>query len=59
MKIQQIPQFRFLLFLIGLLPLAAAPARAIGEPTAEAISAFNAYVKAVESRLARQHQIPK
>ncbi len=56
MKIQQIPQFRFLLFLIGLLTLAAAPARATGEPTAEAISAFNAYVKTVESRLARQHQ---
>lgn len=55
MTIRQIPQFRILLFLMGMLTLAA-PARATGEPTAEAISAFNAYVKTVESRLAQQHQ---
>jgi len=46
-----------ILFLItGLFAFMAAPVCANAEPTPEAISAFNAYVKAVESRLAQQHQ---
>jgi hypothetical protein len=34
----------------------AAPGRVIAEPTPAAVTAFNSYVRAVESRLAQQHQ---
>src|SRR5580704_10322058 len=53
---RQISNFLNLSFIVGLLALTIAPACANAEPTAEAITAFNAYVKAVESRLAQQHQ---
>jgi hypothetical protein len=43
------------LFLIGLLFVAAVAA---AEPPAAAVSAFNLYVAALESRLARQHRTP-
>jgi hypothetical protein len=43
-------------FILGLLAFTAAPASAKAEPTPEAITAFNAYVKTVESRLAQQRQ---
>jgi hypothetical protein len=38
--------------------LAAVPGCAAAEPSAEAVAAFNSYVSAVESRLARQHGSP-
>jgi hypothetical protein len=53
---RQISNFRNLLFILGLLSFTATPTRAKAEPTPEAISAFNVYVKTVESRLAQQHQ---
>ena len=56
MTSRQISNFLNLSFILGLLAFAAAPSSAKAEPTAEAITAFNAYVKAVESRLAQQHQ---
>jgi hypothetical protein len=40
----------------GLLLLLDAPGLLLGEPTAAAVSAFNAYSKSVESRLAQQHR---
>jgi hypothetical protein len=49
-------QFRILFFIIALLTFAADPHCAEADPTPEAVSAFNAYVKTVESRLAQQHQ---
>jgi hypothetical protein len=54
----QISKLRILFLISGLLTFLAAPTCATGEPTAEAISAFNAYINAVESRLAKQHQSP-
>ena len=42
----------------GLLLFLNAPRLLIGEPTPAAASAFNSYSKAVESRLAQQHQSP-
>ena len=56
MTLCQVSKFRILFLVSGLLILVAAPSCASGEPTAEATSAFNAYLKAVESRLANQHQ---
>jgi hypothetical protein len=53
---RQISNFLNLSFVLGLLVFTAAPTCAQAEPTPEAITAFNAYVKAVESRLAQQHQ---
>jgi hypothetical protein len=53
---RQILTFRVLFFFAGLITFAAAPTCARAEPTPEAVSAFNAYVKTVESRLAQQHQ---
>src|ERR1700758_3040001 len=53
---RQIPNFRHLFFLLGLLACTVAPTCAKAEPTPEAIAAFNAYVKTVESRLTQQHQ---
>jgi hypothetical protein len=56
MSSRQKSGFLKIFFLLGVLVFSAAPTCAIAEPTAEAITAFNAYVKAVESRLALQHQ---
>jgi hypothetical protein len=53
---RQISNFLNLSFVLGLLVFTAAPTCAQAEPTPEAITAFNAYVKAVESRLAQLHQ---
>src|SRR5208283_1080378 len=57
MTLRRISTIRILFFLItGLLTFVAAPTYATGEPAPEAISAFNAYIHGVESRLAQQHQ---
>jgi hypothetical protein len=53
---RQISNFLNLFFIVGLLVFTIAPACANAEPTAEAITAFDAYVKTIESRLAQQHQ---
>jgi hypothetical protein len=53
---RQISTFGNLIFILGLLAFMAAPTCAKAEPKPEAVSAFNAYVKTVESRLAQQHQ---
>ena len=42
----------------GLLLFLDAPRLLMGEPTPTAVSAFNSYSKAVESRLVQQHQSP-
>lgn len=46
-------------FLCWLVILVAAPRCAEAEPSTAAVSAFNSYVRAVESRLAEQHRSPK
>ncbi len=43
--------------LCGLLLFLVAPVCVEGEPPAAAVSAFNNYVRAIESRLARQHRL--
>jgi hypothetical protein len=53
---RQIATSRILVLITGLFAFVAAPSGAQAEPKPEAVSAFNAYVKAVESRLAQQHQ---
>jgi hypothetical protein len=53
---RQISKLRILLLIHGLFIFVAAPIGAKAEPTAEAVTAFNAYIKTVESRLAQQHQ---
>jgi hypothetical protein len=53
---RQISTSRFLFLFAGLFTIMAAPTGAKAEPTPEAVTAFNDYVKAVESRLAHQHQ---
>jgi hypothetical protein len=53
---RQISTSRILYLITGFFIFMAAPVCANAEPTLEAISAFNAYVKAAESRLAQQHQ---
>jgi hypothetical protein len=52
---REFSRFRARFVLCGLLISAAAPG-CIGEPAPSAISAFNSYVSAVESRLAEQHR---
>jgi hypothetical protein len=44
--------------LLVLLPLAAAPCCVVAEPSPAAVSSFNAYIGALESRLAQQHRAP-
>jgi hypothetical protein len=56
MRLPKVSLFRILFLFIGLWTLVANPPGSMAEPRAEAISAFNTYVNAVESRLARQHQ---
>jgi hypothetical protein len=48
------PDFR-IFFLAGLLLMVTASGCAVGEPAPAAVSGFDAYVGAVEARLARQH----
>jgi len=45
--------------LCGLLLSLAVPRRTLAEPTPAAIAAFNAYVSALEARLAQQHRSPQ
>jgi len=45
-------------WLLVLLPLAAIPSYVVAEPASAAVSAFNSYIGAVESRLAQQHRAP-
>ena len=47
---------RMVLVVGGLLLLLVAPRLALGEPTPAAVSGFNSYSKAVETRLAQQHK---
>jgi len=56
MKKRHSAHFRKMFVICGLLFLMDAPRFLMGEPTPAAVSAFNSYSKAVESRLARQHQ---
>ncbi|HEY1903701.1 MAG TPA: hypothetical protein VGG56_14805 [Terracidiphilus sp.] len=58
MKRRQLFRFRLLFLVCGLLALAAVPGRALTEPTAAAVGAFNSYVGAVEARLTQQHRAP-
>jgi len=50
--------FREMSVICGLLLLMGAPRLLMGEPTPAAVSAFNSYSKALESRLAQQHRSP-
>jgi len=52
----QNPNRRIFSLICGLLICVGVSGNAMGEPTASAVSAFNAYVAKVESRLAQQHQ---
>ena len=53
---RQISTSQILFLITGLFAFMAAPVCANAEPTPEAATAFNGYVKAVETRLAQQHQ---
>jgi hypothetical protein len=53
---RQISTLRILFLITGLFTVTGASTCAQAEPKPEAVSAFNAYVKAVESRLTQQHQ---
>ena len=53
---RQLSYSRLVLVFFGLLIPSAATRCAFGEPTAAAVSAFNSYTGAIESRLAQQHQ---
>src|SRR5665213_2847075 len=48
--------YRAFAIICGVLILIAAPGCVVAEPTPAALAAFNSYVRAVESRLAQQHQ---
>jgi len=56
MTIRLFAPSRKLTVLCGLLLFLDAPRLLLGEPTHAAVSAFNAYSKSVEARLAQQHQ---
>jgi hypothetical protein len=58
MKRHWFPYSRILSGLCGLFLLISASGRALAEPSSAAVSAFNTYVGAVESRLAEQHRSP-
>ncbi len=58
MKSRYSAHLRKMPLICGLLLLMDAPCLLMGEPTATAVSAFNSYSKAVESRLAQQHRPP-
>src|SRR6185437_5175679 len=51
-----IPAFRAFPLICGLLIYVATPGRVLAEPSPAAVTAFNSYVQAVESRLAQQHR---
>jgi hypothetical protein len=56
MKRRQISNSRPFSLICGLLILGATPGCVAAEPTPAAVSAFNSYVNAVESRMAQQHR---
>jgi hypothetical protein len=56
MKRRHSAHLRKMSVICGLLLLMDAPRLLMGEPTPAAVSAFNSYSKAVESRLAQQHR---
>jgi hypothetical protein len=56
MKRYLLANYRILHLMSAILIFAAAPACAAAEPTPSAVTAFNTYVAAVESRLAQQHR---
>jgi hypothetical protein len=58
MKSRYSAHLRKMSLICGLLLLMDAPCLLMGEPTATAVSSFNSYSKAVESRLAQQHRSP-
>jgi len=58
MKTRLFAHSRNLSLICGLLFLLDAPRRLMAEPPPAAVSAFNAYTRAVESRLAQQHRSP-
>ena len=58
MKKRRAPYFRQMSVLWGLLLILNAPPPLWGQPTAGAISSFNSYSEAVESRLIQQHRSP-
>jgi hypothetical protein len=58
MKRRHSVRFRKMSIVCGLLLLMDAPHLLMGEPTPAAVSSFNSYSKAVESRLAHQHRSP-
>ncbi len=58
MKVHGHWQYRGLSVLAGFLISLALSKRALAEPPAEAVRAFDAYVTTVEARLGRQHQTP-
>jgi hypothetical protein len=49
-------KFTTLFLMSGLLTLAASPRCALAEPSPAAVSAFDAYIHSVESKLAQQHR---
>ena len=53
---RQFPNSRILSVLCALFIFAAAPGCVAAEPAPAAVSAFNSYISALESRLAQQHQ---
>lgn len=53
---RRFPDCRALPVICGLLIFVAAPGCVLAGPTPAAVSAFNSYVQAVESRLAQQHR---
>jgi len=53
---RSIPASRAFRLICGLLMYVATPGHVLAEPTPAAVTAFNSYVRAVESRLAQQHQ---
>jgi len=58
MKRRWMGTFRRMVGVLGLLTAVAASGRIAAEPSAAAASAFDAYVRALESRLAQQHRSP-
>jgi hypothetical protein len=58
MKKRLLAPSRKLSLLCSLLLFLDAPRQLLAEPTPAAVSAFNAYARAVESRLAQQHRSP-
>jgi hypothetical protein len=58
MNTRRFAQSRRISVIVGLLLFLDGPRLLMAEPTRSAVAAFNAYSKAVESRLAQQHRSP-